>query len=68
MSGPTKTMTVLTCAALVLATAYTVALGGSGWLWFGWVVLGVATIGMAASDSAPPSGPRRRPPTGPARS
>ncbi|MER5310524.1 hypothetical protein ABT034_22355 [Streptomyces sp. NPDC002773] len=65
MSGPTKTMAVLTCAALVLTTAYTVALGSSGWLWFGWVVLGVATIGMAASDSAGPAGPRRRPPTGP---
>ncbi|MFF1509678.1 hypothetical protein [Streptomyces sp. NPDC058326] len=67
MSGPTKTMAVLTCAALVMATAYTVALGSSGWLWFGWVVLGVATIGMAASESGTPSGPRRRPPTGPRR-
>ncbi|MFI8520216.1 hypothetical protein ACIGEZ_20665 [Streptomyces sp. NPDC085481] len=51
MSGPTKTMGVLTFAALVLTTAYTVALGSSGWLWFGWVVLGVVTIGMAAADS-----------------
>ncbi|MFG2839692.1 hypothetical protein ACGFZH_32700 [Streptomyces zaomyceticus] len=65
MSGPTKTMAVLTCAALVMTTAYTVALGSSGWLWFGWVVLGVATIGMAASDSAAAAGPPRRPPTGP---
>ncbi|WP_435975521.1 hypothetical protein [Streptomyces sp. Qhu_M48] len=64
MSGPTKTMAVLTCAALVMTTAYTVALGSSGWLWFGWIVLGVVTIGMAASDSAA-AGPRRRPPTGP---
>ncbi|MFI0986943.1 hypothetical protein [Streptomyces exfoliatus] len=67
MSGSTKTMTVLTCAALVLTTAYTVALGSSGWLWFAWIVLGVATIGLAASDSAPPSAPRRRPPPGPSR-
>ncbi|MFJ8659476.1 hypothetical protein [Streptomyces sp. NPDC093795] len=63
MSGPTKTMAVLTCAALVLTTAYTVALGSSGWLWFGWLVLTVVTIGMAASDGAGAS--RRRPPTGP---
>ncbi|MEE1815754.1 hypothetical protein ACIPQJ_08050 [Streptomyces sp. NPDC090082] len=68
MSGPTKTMTVLTCAALLLTTGYTVALGSSGWLWFGLVVLVVATIGMAAADSAvPQSPPRPRPPgrTGP---
>ncbi|MCB8904430.1 MULTISPECIES: hypothetical protein [unclassified Streptomyces] len=65
MSGGTKTMAVLTCAAVVLTTAYTVALGSSGWLWFGSVVLAVATIGLAASDSAPPAGPRRRPPAGP---
>ncbi|MFE5944081.1 hypothetical protein [Streptomyces sp. NPDC056480] len=65
MSGGTKTMAVLTCAAVVLTTAYTVALGSSGWLWFGSVVLAVATIGLAASDSAPPAVPRRRPPAGP---
>ncbi|MFJ5707156.1 MULTISPECIES: hypothetical protein [unclassified Streptomyces] len=51
MSGSTKAMTIVTCAVLVLITAYTVALGSSGWLWFGWIVLGVATIGMAAADS-----------------
>ncbi|MBT2439121.1 hypothetical protein J7E93_03090 [Streptomyces sp. ISL-36] len=60
MSGPTKTMSVITVSALVLTTAYTVALGSSGWLWFGWVVLGVVTIGMAAADSAAPGGARRR--------
>ncbi|MFC9590168.1 hypothetical protein ACFTUC_10395 [Streptomyces sp. NPDC056944] len=70
MSGPTKTMTVLTCAALLLTTAYTVALGSSGWLWFGLVVLVVATIGMAAADSAvpptpPPPRPRPQGPSGP---
>ncbi|MEU2549377.1 hypothetical protein ABZ618_28790 [Streptomyces roseolus] len=52
MSGSTKAMTIVTCAALVLISAYTVALGSSGWLWFGWIVLMVATIGMAAADSA----------------
>ncbi|MER8232398.1 hypothetical protein ACIRQY_17275 [Streptomyces sp. NPDC101490] len=64
MSGPTKAMAALTCAALVLTTAYTVALGSSGWLWLGWVVLAVATIGMAAADGQGPSAPRARPPTG----
>ncbi|MFD0366962.1 hypothetical protein [Streptomyces sp. NPDC059071] len=54
MSGPTKTMGAITFAALVLITTYTVALGSSGWLWFGWVVLGVATIGMAAADAGEP--------------
>ncbi|MEE1755413.1 hypothetical protein [Streptomyces sp. SP18CS02] len=49
MSGSTKTMGMLTLAALVMTTAYTAALGSNGWLWFGWVVLGLATIGMAAT-------------------
>ncbi|MEU2235657.1 hypothetical protein ACH4A8_21115 [Streptomyces vietnamensis] len=62
MSGPTKTMAVLTCAALVLTTAYTVALGSSGWLWFGLIVLIVVTIGMAAADSTVPPAPPPRPP------
>ncbi|AXE76583.1 MULTISPECIES: hypothetical protein [Streptomyces] len=49
MSGSTKTMGVITVAALVAVTGYTVALGSSGWLWFGWVVLGLITLGMAAT-------------------
>lgn len=49
MSGSTKTMGVLTVSALVVVTAYTAALGSNGWLWFGWVVLGLLTLGMAAS-------------------
>ncbi|MDK0518139.1 hypothetical protein [Streptomyces sp. ML-6] len=49
MSGSTKTMGMLTLGALVVVTAYTVALGSSGWLWFGWVVLGLITLGMAAT-------------------
>ncbi|WP_329594132.1 hypothetical protein OG195_36575 [Streptomyces sp. NBC_01362] len=49
MSGSTKAMGVLTLTTLVVVTAYTVALGSSGWLWFGWVVLGLITLGMAAT-------------------
>ncbi|MFF8838065.1 hypothetical protein [Streptomyces sp. NPDC015130] len=67
MSGPTKTMAALTGAALVLTTTYTVALGSSGWLWFGLMVLVVATIGMAAADSSAPAGPRRHRPGRPGR-
>ncbi|MGW4054731.1 hypothetical protein ACWENA_28305 [Streptomyces sp. NPDC004779] len=64
MSGSTKAMAYVTCAVLVLITAYTVALGSSGWLWFGWIVLGIATIGMAAADSADSTAVPRRPRTG----
>ena len=46
MPGSTKAMGVLTVGALVVVTAYTVALGSSGWLWFGWVVLGLLTFAM----------------------
>ncbi|MCX4678801.1 hypothetical protein OG413_26435 [Streptomyces sp. NBC_01433] len=49
MSGSTKTMGVMTVGALVAVTAYTVALGSNGWLWFGWVVLGLATLGVLAT-------------------
>jgi hypothetical protein len=52
MSGSTKAMGVLTLTALVVVTAYTVALGSSGWLWFGWVVLGLITLGMAATRAS----------------
>ncbi|WP_165869648.1 hypothetical protein [Streptomyces barkulensis] len=44
-----KAMTVTTVAALILVTAYSVALGGSGWLWFAWVVLGLVTLGVVTS-------------------
>ncbi|MGD9485493.1 hypothetical protein WDH52_19965 [Streptomyces sp. TRM70308] len=47
MASGTKSMAVTTVATLVLATAYTVAVGGSGWLWFAWVVLGMVTLGLA---------------------
>ncbi|BCL32337.1 hypothetical protein ACFFS2_20405 [Streptomyces aurantiacus] len=49
MPGSTKTMGVLTVGSLVMITGYTVALGSSGWLWFGWVVLGLITLAMVAS-------------------
>jgi hypothetical protein len=49
MPGSAKAMAVLTIGGLVLATAYTVALGSSGWLWFGWVVLGLITAGVLAA-------------------
>lgn len=44
MPGSTRVMALCTLVSLVLVTAYTVALGGSGWLWFGWTVLGLATL------------------------
>jgi hypothetical protein len=44
-----KGMALATVVALVVATGYTVALGGSGWLWFSWVVLGLATVGVVAT-------------------
>ena len=51
MTGSTKTMGVLTLVGLVTVTAYTVALGSNGWLWFGWVVVGLITLAMVASRS-----------------
>jgi hypothetical protein len=50
MPGSAKAMTVSTVAALVLVTAYTVTLGGSGWLWFAWVVLGLVTVGAVSAQ------------------
>ncbi|MEU7053278.1 hypothetical protein J3S85_21750 [Streptomyces lavenduligriseus] len=50
-NGSTKTMGALTAGALVLVTAYTVALGSNGWLWFGWVVLGLLTLAVAVTRS-----------------
>ncbi|SFE50591.1 hypothetical protein SAMN05216251_103336 [Actinacidiphila alni] len=48
MPGPVKAMALTTVACLVAVVAYTVALGSNGWLWFGWVVLGLCTAGAAA--------------------
>lgn len=51
MPGSTKAMGVLTVGGLVVVTAYTVALGSNGWLWFGWVALLVLTAAMLATRS-----------------
>ncbi|MDX6314919.1 MAG: hypothetical protein QOF84_7126 [Streptomyces sp.] len=48
MQPAAKAMAVCTMACLVAVTAYTVALGANGWLWFAWVVLGVTTAGVLA--------------------
>ncbi|MCX4879157.1 MULTISPECIES: hypothetical protein [unclassified Streptomyces] len=45
----TKVMGAVTVGGLVVVTAYTVALGSNGWLWFGWVVLGLLTLGVVAT-------------------
>ncbi|GHH50176.1 hypothetical protein GCM10018773_46780 [Streptomyces candidus] len=50
MTGSPRSMGVLTVGMLVLVTAYTAALGSSGWLWFGWVVLLLATAGAATTS------------------
>lgn len=49
MPRSAKALTVGTVAALVLVTAYTVTMGSSGWLWFGWVVLVLVTAGVLAT-------------------
>ncbi|MBT2400440.1 hypothetical protein [Streptomyces sp. ISL-100] len=51
MPGSAKSMGVLTVGTLIVISAYTATLGSNGWLWFGWVVLGLVTVGMAASRS-----------------
>ncbi|MFD7920855.1 hypothetical protein ACFV3R_16720 [Streptomyces sp. NPDC059740] len=50
MSGSTRAMAVLTTGGLVAASAYSVALGGDGWLWFAWVVTALTTLGVAVSS------------------
>jgi hypothetical protein len=52
MPGAAKGMAATTVAALVVATAYSVALGGNGWLWFAWVVLALVTLGVAATEGS----------------
>lgn len=51
MTASAKAMTIGTVVALVVVTAYTAALGASGWLWFSWVVLGLVTLGVISSRS-----------------
>ena len=54
MPGPARTpasakaMAICTVVCLIAVVGYGVALGSSGWLWFGWVVLGLCTAGVAA--------------------
>ncbi|QTD97047.1 hypothetical protein [Streptomyces cyanogenus] len=50
-NGSIRTMGALTVGGLVLVTAYTVALGSNGWLWFGWVVLGLLTLTLVVTQS-----------------
>ncbi|MER5477655.1 hypothetical protein ABT026_11860 [Streptomyces sp. NPDC002734] len=47
--GSAKTMGALTMGGLVVVTAYSVALGSNGWLWFGWVVLGALFLALLAT-------------------
>ncbi|MCC3767771.1 hypothetical protein [Streptomyces sp. UNOC14_S4] len=49
MPGSTKAMAALTVVVLVVVTAYTVTIGSDGWLWFGWVLLGLLTLGMSVA-------------------
>ncbi|WP_166024048.1 hypothetical protein [Streptomyces chilikensis] len=46
--GSAKAMGALTAGGLVVVTAYSVALGSNGWLWFGWVVLGALFLTLVA--------------------
>ncbi|WP_445399417.1 hypothetical protein ACSMX9_01865 [Streptomyces sp. LE64] len=48
----TRTMGMLTVGALVAVSAYSVALGSNGWLWFGWVLLALITLGMIVARDA----------------
>jgi hypothetical protein len=49
MPTSAKGMAVCTGVCLIAVSAYTVALGSNGWLWFAWVVLGLATVGVIAA-------------------
>ncbi|MGW1051924.1 hypothetical protein [Streptomyces sp. NPDC002521] len=50
-NGSTKVMGAVTVGGLVVVTAYTVAIGSNGWLWFGWVVLSLLTLAMVVTQS-----------------
>ena len=49
VGSPVKAMTSATVVALVVVTAYTVSVGGNPWLWFSWVVLLLATVGVIST-------------------
>ncbi|NJQ01637.1 hypothetical protein [Streptomyces zingiberis] len=59
MPGSVKAMVIATVAALVMVVAYTASLGGSGWLWFGWIVLAGATAAAVAVSGGLPGRGRR---------
>lgn len=50
MQTPAKAMTACTGVCLVVITLFSVTLGGNGWLWFSWVVLGLATVGVIVTS------------------
>ncbi|MEW2131488.1 hypothetical protein [Streptomyces sp. NPDC005435] len=50
-NGSTRVMGALTVGGLVVVTAYTVVLGGNGWLWFGWIVLVLLTVALVLTKS-----------------
>ncbi|MEU4153178.1 MULTISPECIES: hypothetical protein [unclassified Streptomyces] len=50
-NGSTRVMGALTVGGLVVVTAYTVVLGGNGWLWFGWIVLVLLTLALVLTKS-----------------
>lgn len=52
VSGAVKGMAIATMVALVLASLYSVALGGSGLLWFAWVILGLLTLGLVTAENS----------------
>jgi hypothetical protein len=52
MPGSAKAMTAVTVGALVLVTAYTVALGSSAWLWAGMAVLALVTVGVLLTSGS----------------
>lgn len=50
MPGTVKGLAGATLVSLVVATVFSVTLGGTGWLWFAWVVLGLATLGVITAE------------------
>lgn len=51
-SGTVKGMTTATVTALVVVTAYSVVIGGSGLAWFAWIVLGLLTLALVTAEGS----------------
>ncbi|MEV6104527.1 hypothetical protein AB0M28_07380 [Streptomyces sp. NPDC051940] len=51
MPGSARAISAAALGGLVVVTAYTVALGSNGWLWFGWVVLTLAAVGVMLTSN-----------------